>query len=74
MDIQQAITRRRAVREYTPRPVDEATITRLIDAAVHAPSAIHQQPWAFTVVRDQSTLDDVSDAAKVPPSSWHDTR
>jgi nitroreductase len=39
-------------------------IGRLIDAAVHAPNAVNQQPWSFTVVRDQVLLDRVSREAK----------
>jgi nitroreductase len=64
MDLNQAIIGRRAVREYTKEAIDERTIRRLVDAAVHAPSAVNQQPWAFTVVRDQSLLDQVSRDAK----------
>jgi nitroreductase len=64
MDINEAIVGRRTVREYTNEPVDEGTIRRLIEAAVHAPSAVNQQPWTFTVVRDQSALDRVSRNAK----------
>ncbi|MGP0095143.1 MAG: nitroreductase family protein [Xanthobacteraceae bacterium] len=44
--------------------VDERTIRRLIDAAVHAPSAVNQHPWTFTVIRDQSLLDRGSRDAK----------
>src|ERR1035441_10107172 len=57
MDLNQAIIGRRAVRGYTKEAIDERTIRGLVDAAVHAPSAVNQQPWAFTVVRDQSLLD-----------------
>jgi nitroreductase len=64
MELCQAIMGRRSVRDYTSEPVDEATILRLIDAAVHAPSAVNQQPYAFTVVRDQSVLDGISRDAK----------
>ena len=64
MDFNDAITGRRAVREYTSDTVDEPTIRRLIDAAVQAPSAVNQQPWTFTVVRDQAVLDRVSRDAK----------
>ena len=64
MDLKEAISGRRAVRAYTREPVDEDTIRRLIDAAMHAPSAVNQQPWTFTVVRDQPLLDRISDAAK----------
>ena len=64
MDIHEAIAGRRAVRAYSAEAVDERTIRGLIDAAVHAPSAVNQQPWAFTVVRDQGVLDRVSRDAK----------
>ncbi len=65
MDLTDAVMSRRSVREYTSEPVGEPTIRRLIDAAVHAPNAVNQQPWAFTVVRDQGVLDRVSRDAKV---------
>jgi nitroreductase len=64
MDLDDAIAGRRSTREYTSEPVDERTVRRLIDAAVHAPSATNGQPWTFTVVRDPGLLDRVSTAAK----------
>jgi len=64
MDVNDAIAGRRSVREYSPQSVDEPAIRRLIDAAVHAPNAVNQQPWTFTVVRDQGLLDRVSRDAK----------
>lgn len=64
MDLNDAITGRRSAREYTGEAVDERTIRRLIDAAVHAPNAVNQQPWTFTVVRDQGLLDRISRDAK----------
>lgn len=64
MQLNDAISGRRTVREYTAQLVDEPTIRKLIDAAVLAPSAVNQQPWTFTVVRDQSVLERVSRAAK----------
>ncbi|MGO9391232.1 nitroreductase family protein [Rhodoblastus sp.] len=64
MDVTQAISGRRSVREYTEEPVDASVIGNLIDAAIHAPSAVNAQPWAFTVVRDQKALRRVSDGAK----------
>lgn len=64
MDIKTAIYGRRSVREYTAQPVDPQMIRGLIDAAVHAPNAVNQQPWTFTVVRDQAVLARISDDAK----------
>ncbi len=73
MDLMEAINNRRSVREYTSERVDEESIHRLIDAAVQAPNAVNQQPWAFAVVRDQSVLDRVSMLATMPagPHSVH---
>lgn len=64
MDINEAILGRRSVRDYTTQAVDERTIRHLIDAAVHAPNAVNQQPWTFTVVREQDLLDRISRDAK----------
>jgi nitroreductase len=63
MDVTEAISGRRSVREYTTLAVDEKTI-HLNVAAIRAPNAVNQQPWSFTVVRDQGALDRVSRAAK----------
>jgi len=64
MDLTDAIDSRRAVREYTKEAVDERTIRDLIGAAIRAPSAVNEQPWTFTVVRDQAVLDAISRSAK----------
>jgi nitroreductase len=64
MDLKDAIYSRRSVREFTAEPVGEATIRELIDAAIQAPSAVNQQPYAFCVVRDQNVLATISREAK----------
>lgn len=64
VELIKAIAGRRAMRNYTAEPLDEATIRQLIDAAIQAPSAMNRQPWTFTVVRDQALLDRVSADAK----------
>jgi len=62
--ILQTIHARRSVRAYAPTPLDDATINTLLDAAVHAPTAMHEEPWAFVVVQDQALLQRLSDLAK----------
>src|SRR5208282_6045765 len=64
MDIFEAITGRRSIREYTGDAVDRQTILNLISAAILAPNVVNQQPWMFTVVCDQSALDQISAHAK----------
>jgi len=64
MDVEQAIYGRRAVRDYTAEPVDNATLRVLVEAAVQAPSAVNQQPWMFSIVQDKSALARISRDAK----------
>ena len=64
MDAMQAIYERRAVRSYTTRRVDPEMIRTLIDAAIQAPSAVNQQPWAFVVIQDSRLLERLSARSK----------
>ena len=59
-----AIYHRRAVRDYRPEKIDEAVIRKLLDAAVHAPTAIHEEPWAFAIIQDKALLKRLSDNVK----------
>ena len=59
-----AIHERRSVRDYSPKRLDQATIRRLLDAAVWAPTAVHEEPWAFVIVQDMAALKSLSDRAK----------
>ena len=64
MDVAQAISGRRSVREYAGGPVDSRLIGDLIMAAVQAPNAVNEQPWTFAVASNQEKLDRISDGAK----------
>jgi nitroreductase len=64
MDLKEAIYSRRAVRDFTAEPVNEDVLRQLIDAAVQAPSAVNQQPWTFSIVRDRALLARISHEAK----------
>jgi nitroreductase len=59
-----AIYHRRAVRDYTPQKVGRTSIHALLDAAVYAPTAMHEEPWAFAVIQDKNILNRLSDGAK----------
>jgi nitroreductase len=58
------IYRRRAVRSYRADPLDEPTLRKLLEAAVQAPTAVHEEPWAFVVIQDRALLKRLSDRAK----------
>jgi nitroreductase len=44
----------RALRRLKPDPVPEHLITRVLDAAIRAPSGGNAQNWVFIVVRDEA--------------------
>jgi nitroreductase len=48
----EAIHTARALRRFKPDPVPDELITRILDAAIRAPSASNTQNWAFIVVKD----------------------
>jgi nitroreductase len=48
----EAIDTARSMRRLKPDPVPEPLITRILEAAIHAPSAGNSQNWAFMIVRD----------------------
>ncbi|MEO7343612.1 MAG: nitroreductase family protein, partial [Methylotenera sp.] len=64
MTIFETILARRSVRSYHTRKVDKVTISALLEAAVRAPTAIHQEPWAFVIIQDMELLKYLSDRAK----------
>lgn len=64
MELAAAIHQRRSVRTYTDEPIPPSVISRLIDAAVQAPSAVNAQPWLFTVIRDRMLLDRICTESK----------
>ena len=64
MNVYEAILARRSVRHYTSQPVESEVVRLLLEAAIHAPSAFHGEPWAFSVIDDKSALQHISDLAK----------
>ncbi len=56
MDVIKAIYHRRAVRRFTTSSVDTEALRSLIEAAIHAPSAINLPLWRFVVVHRRETL------------------
>ncbi len=60
----EAILARRSVRSYRPDQVDRNTVQTLLEAAVRAPTAMQEEPWAFVVMQDHALLRRLSDLAK----------
>ena len=57
------IFHRVSIRRYESRPVEEEKVEQLLRAAMAAPSARNQQPWAFYVVTDRGTLGALADCS-----------
>jgi nitroreductase len=64
MNVFETILARRSVRSYTDKEIDRSTIRTLLEAAVHAPTAVHEESWAFVVIQDRQVLQQLSDRAK----------
>lgn len=55
-----AIRARRNVRQYADRPIDQADLDRILEAARRTPSSVNQQAWDFVVVTDRERLRELS--------------
>lgn len=56
------LKKRRSIRKFQDRPVEQEKIDRLIEAALRAPSSRNTQPWEFVVVTDPEILAALSEA------------
>jgi nitroreductase len=64
VDFWEVVQSRHSVRAFDEdREVAPETVTRLLEAAVSAPSAGNRQPWHFYVVREQATRRALAQAA-----------
>jgi nitroreductase len=60
MDTWDAITARRNVRDFEPRPLPAEALDRILEAARRAPSSRNGQPWDFVAVTDREQLERLS--------------
>ncbi len=64
MSVFEAILSRRSVRHYTSQQADQHTVRILLEAAVRAPTSMHQESCVFIVIQDQPLLQRLSKLAK----------
>lgn len=64
MNVFEAILARRSVRNFSGQEVGLNAVHTLLEAAVHAPTAMHQEPWAFVVIQNRQLLRRLSDIAR----------
>jgi nitroreductase len=56
LSVLDAIYSRHVARSFSPESIDHAVIDKLLEAAIQAPSAMNQQPWAFAVVEGRERI------------------
>lgn len=61
-DVLSFFMKRRSIRSYTQKPVEQEKIDILLKAAMSAPSACNTQPWEIIVSYEQETLDEIKNA------------
>ena len=64
MDVFEAIKKRKSVRGYLDKPVEEDKLKKILEAARLAPSASNRQEWRFVVVKDKELRVELAKAAK----------
>ena len=72
MEFQEVVRRRRMVRNYDPSPLDPEQLDRILENALHAPSAGFSQGWAFVVLDTRHDIDRFWAATSDPgaDNSW----
>ena len=54
---------RRSIRSFEKKPIPEEDMKQIVDAALHAPSAMGRQTWKFTVVMNREKIQQLAGAA-----------
>ncbi|MEH6828282.1 nitroreductase [Parasphingorhabdus sp.] len=57
MNVTEAVNSRRSVRQFLDKPVDKATLERVLETAQRAPSGGNTQPWSAVVVGGDALKD-----------------
>ena len=63
-DVWEVLSTARTIRRFTDDPVDDATLTRCLEAASWAPNGANAQAWRFLVIRSPEQRAAVAAAAR----------
>jgi nitroreductase len=64
MNIFDAIKKRKSVRSFLDKPIEDEKLRAILDAGRLAPSAKNRQEWRFVIVKDKEVRRKVAKAAK----------
>lgn len=60
----EAIKKRRSIRKYQPKEVEEEKVNAILKAAMFAPSGHNRRPWNFIVVKDEGTRQKLAESSQ----------
>jgi len=63
VELYEVIKKRRSIRKYQPREVEDEKLQKVLDAAHLAPSAKNIQPWKVIVVEDKELREELVKSA-----------
>jgi nitroreductase len=55
MELQEVVIKRRTIRDFSDKPIDQEIINTALHAGMHAPSYNHLKQWDFILVKDLKT-------------------
>ena len=61
MNVTKAIQQKRAIRNFSPERLPQATILAILNAGRRSQSSKNTQPWHFIAITDPATLKDLSE-------------
>ncbi len=61
MDIFEAVSRRRSIRRYSDKPVEDEQVQAVFEAVRQSPSWANMQCWRFVAVRDKETREKLAE-------------
>ncbi len=67
MNVYESIKKRKSVRSYKDKEIEEDKLNKILEAARLAPSASNNQEWRFVVVKDKAKREELAEAAN---SQW----
>ncbi|MCL4386667.1 MAG: nitroreductase family protein [Cyanobacteria bacterium] len=60
-EVLEVIKKRRSIRKFIDKPVEEEKIKKIIEAARFAPSATNKQPWRFIMVTNKELISKIAE-------------
>lgn len=60
MEAYESLITRRSIRYYKDKNIEPEKVQKLLEAAMHAPSARNYQPWSFIVLDDKKIINETA--------------